>query len=83
MTNIEATSQNGSQSQAVPPAVPQHQDPQYAAAMHHIAAIPYKTVALKGLLWGAVAGTAGTLCVIGVKAVVARFTKPADDEFLG
>jgi hypothetical protein len=78
------TTQNGSQVQATPPAVPRVQDENAAvAAAHYFSTIPYKQVALRGLLWGAIAGTTGALCVLGVKKLVARFSANSADSGAG
>jgi hypothetical protein len=92
---LSGTSTNGSQVQPTPPSVPQQAASAVGGAigsvggaavgtMAYAATLPYKAVALRGLLLGAVAGTVGTLCAIGVKKLVARFSsEPAADEFLG
>jgi len=77
---------NGSQVQSMPPAVPRtptQEQTDIAAAAHYIAAMPYKQVALRGLVWGAIAGTTGALCVLGVKKLVARFGANSADSDAG
>ncbi len=84
MQHEQVTStQNGSQVQPTPPPVPRavsEADLNMANAMNYVAALPYKKVALRGLVWGAIAGTTGALCVLGVKKLVARFSANSADS---
>jgi hypothetical protein len=70
---VSATpSTNGSLSQPTPPAVPRSET--FVQSMNAAAAVPYKKVALSGLVWGACFGATATLVTLGIKTMVTRLT---------
>lgn len=70
---VSATpSTNGSIGQSAPPAVPRSEA--FLQNMSDAAAVPYRKVALSGLIWGACFGATATLMTLGIKAMVTQLT---------
>lgn len=81
LEQVSSSPTNGSLDQSTPPAVPRSES--FTQSMNTIAAVPYKKVALSGVVWGACFGASATLITLGIKKAIARFSASPDDDFTG